>query len=202
MQRLTQTLAIVSLTLAVSTSAAGAEPKDAKQAEHRGSQSAHVHGSAELQIVLDASQLFLELHSPAMNLLGFEHEASSPEQQALVKSTRIKLANANALFLFNGGECTLNQQSADFSAIVKTAENMHSDHDHSSHKHHKSGHDSHRDIEAAYQYTCIKPDKLRSITTSLHKVFPSIASLQVQWIVHNQQGAATLNHEHTEIHFR
>lgn len=208
MQRLIQSLAIVSLTLAISTSAFGDESKDVK---HAGSQSPHVHGSAELHIVLDANQLSLALHSPAMNLLGFEHNASSPEQQAVVESTRINLAKANRFFLLNGGECTLNQQSADFSAILKTSENIHVDDDQhntelSSHEHHHEDHesnnDSHSNIEVTYRYTCAKPDKLHSITVSLQEVFPSIASLQVQWIVHSRQGAATLNHEHNKIHFR
>lgn len=202
MTQFIQNIAVILLTLAINTLAFGNEPKGEIHSEHKGSLSPHVHGNAELHIVLDASQLSLALHSPAMNLLGFEHNANSPEQQAMVESTRINLKNTNALFLLNGGGCTLNQQSTDFSAILKTDVNVRADNKQGSHEDHDLDNDSHRDIEASYQYTCTKPDKLRSITVALHEVFTSIASLQIQWIVHSRQGAATLNHEHNEIHFR
>lgn len=216
MQRLTQTLVTALLTLALNTLVVGGEPKSVAKVEHTGSKSPHVHGSAELHIVLDTGQLIIELHSPAMNLLGFEHNASSPEQQAVVESTRNNLTKANEFFLFDGGECSLNQQSANFSAILKTSENLYIDDDQHNtepnsqehhHEDHESNHDSHsnnthNNIEAIYQYNCEKPDKLISMTTHIQDVFPSIRALQVQWIVHNQQGAAKLSPKHNKIHFR
>ncbi|MFT6450418.1 MAG: hypothetical protein ACJAW8_002799, partial [Oleispira sp.] len=32
-------------------------------------------------------------------------------------------------------------------------------------------------------------------------VFPGITSLQVQWIIHSQQGVATLNHQRNTLNF-
>ncbi|MBL4827321.1 MAG: DUF2796 domain-containing protein [Spongiibacteraceae bacterium] len=184
-------LLAAALTLALNPSAIGDATQGEKQAH---SLPAHVHGNAQLQLVLEADQLLLALHSPAMNLLGFEHDVHGPEQLAMVESTRAKLAKANTLFLFTGGECVLNQQSLDLSAIL-TAEK-------SAHPSHQQENNSHSDIEATYQYTCLKPNDLQTITLMLHTVFPSIEFLQVQWIIRNRQGAATLNDKHNEIHFR
>ena len=208
MRRSIYPIAAVSLTVALSQSAISSE---LEALTHGGSQSPHVHGNAELHMVLDASQLFLELHSPAMNLLGFEHTASSPEQQAIIESTRIKLANTHTYFMINGGECTLNQQSTDFPAVLNVRKSVQADDDRhdnkkNTHRHHDEGdesnNESHSDIESIYRYTCAKPDKLRSMIIRLYEVFPSIESLQVQWVMRNQQGATMLNDDNHEIHFR
>ena len=44
----------------------------------------HAHGLVELHGVLDGSVLILELESPAVNFLGFEHLARTAEEQARV----------------------------------------------------------------------------------------------------------------------
>src|SRR3546814_9197080 len=58
--------------------------------EHEGATSlgAHEHGAARLNAALDGNQLELELISPAMNLLGFEHAAASAADEAKIASVR------------------------------------------------------------------------------------------------------------------
>jgi len=179
-QNLAKTLARVCLILTISAPVLCKADNETKEhSEHGESQSPHVHGKAELHIVLDGNQLFVELHSPAMNLLGFEHDIHSSEDQKKVENTRTRLENPNALFLFNDGECVPKQQSSDFSDTH-----------------------SHNDIEATYLYICEKPDSLHSAKIFLLNVFSNITSLQVQWIIHNQQGVSTLDHQHNEINFQ
>jgi hypothetical protein len=48
---------------------------------------AHVHGEAELNIVFEGRELLMELESPSFNLVGFEHEPKSLDQQKLVENT-------------------------------------------------------------------------------------------------------------------
>ena len=211
MQQLTQTLGTALLTLTIGTSTLGDEAKITKQATYTGTQSPHVHGHAKLYIVLEANQLSLELHSPAMNLLGFEYIDNSPEQQVIMENTRIDLANADGLFVFNGAKCTLTQQNMDLSATLRadkkaqTDDNEHnteSSADEHSHEKHQSNNGSHSNIEVTYRYSCEKPDELTSMATRIQNLFPSIGSLQVQWIAHNQQGAVTLSPKRNKIHFR
>ena len=49
---------------------------------------AHEHGSASLNIALEGNSLELELDSPAMNLLGFEHAAHSTADRAKLASVK------------------------------------------------------------------------------------------------------------------
>ena len=59
----------------------------------QGSLDAHVHGEAELNIVFEGRELLMELESPSFNLVGFEHEPQSLDQQKLVENTIEKLNN-------------------------------------------------------------------------------------------------------------
>ena len=63
-----------------------------------GSLGAHEHGVAKLNAVLDGSTLELELDSPSMNLVGFEHAASSDADKAKVAAVRQQLEQPLKLF--------------------------------------------------------------------------------------------------------
>jgi hypothetical protein len=65
--------------------------------EH-GSLGAHEHGVGRLNAVLDGQTLELELESPAMNLVGFEHTATTDADKAKVAAVRAQLEKPLALF--------------------------------------------------------------------------------------------------------
>lgn len=168
-------------------------------------QEAHIHGLAKLLVVLEGEQLEIELHSPAMNLLGFEHRASTPEQQALVKNAKNTLANANRLFTFGLTQCQLIDHDVDISRMLD--ESVHHDKDHHDEKHDLDHHDRHEEydhsnIEARYHYRCARPDQLGSLRTSIPVEFPGIESLQVQWIINGRQGATTLDNIRHHLNFK
>ncbi|MBQ0729840.1 MAG: DUF2796 domain-containing protein [Oleispira antarctica] len=201
MRQFFQKLASVSLVLAMSTAAFGNEATEhSEHSEHSESLSPHIHGKAELQIVLEDNQLSVELNSPAMNLLGFEHGIRNAKDQLVVETVRARLENPNDLFFFNDGGCVLEPQSADFSDLLITHKNVQANHEH--HENHKQDNNSHNDIKATYLYHCDKPSNLHSALIRLSAIFPNITSLHVQWIIHNRQGVTTLSHEHNEINFR
>jgi len=188
MQQFFLNLQRVALIFIISVSAFGRE-----------SLSPHIHGEAGLHIIMDGSKLLVELNSPAMNLLGFEHAIHNSEDQAMVENTRVHLKNPNALFILNDGKCQLKEQAVDFSNILKASEHKH----HETHGQDNDPHtNSHKDIEATYLYLCEEPNNLHSARVLLLDVFPNITSLHVQWIIHNQQGENTLNHKHNDITFR
>ncbi|HBS79991.1 MAG TPA: DUF2796 domain-containing protein, partial [Pseudomonas sp.] len=75
---------------------------------HHDSLGAHEHGAAELDAALDGSTLEVELRSPAMNLVGFEHAPSSEADKRKVADARKQLEQPNGLFgLPAAAGCTL-----------------------------------------------------------------------------------------------
>ncbi len=62
---------------------------------------AHVHGLSELTLAMEGEKLEIQLQSPAMNLLGFEHKARTTNDIAAVEHAQSLLSNPDSLFLFS-----------------------------------------------------------------------------------------------------
>jgi hypothetical protein len=164
----------------------------------------HVHGIANLLVVFEGTQLDIELRSPAMNLLGFEHSARTSEQQAAVKNTKETLANANSLFNFGPAQCQLTGLDVDMSDMLDKGFHQGKEHHNAEHDaNHRDGQEAHDhpNIRARYHYHCARHDQLSSLRTSIPVEFPGIESLQVQWIINGRQGAATLDNSRRHLNF-
>ncbi|MBC3304178.1 DUF2796 domain-containing protein [Pseudomonas sp. SWRI18] len=152
--------------------------------EH-GSLGAHEHGVGRLNAVLDGQVLELELDSPAMNLVGFEHVATSAADKAKVAAARKQLENPAALFnLPKAAGCVVSSQELNSPLFGDKPEADHDDDDDhdakdAAHEHH---HD-HSEIHAHYQFTCATPTALSNLDlTQVFKTFPATQKIQVQLI--------------------
>ncbi|CRM21679.1 MULTISPECIES: DUF2796 domain-containing protein [unclassified Pseudomonas] len=153
--------------------------------EH-GSLGAHEHGVGRLNAVLDGQALELELDSPAMNLVGFEHLATSAADKAKVAAARKQLENPLALFnLPKAAGCVISSQELNSPLFGDKPEADHDDDDDDhdakdgAHEHH---HD-HSEIHAHYQFTCATPTALGNLDlTQVFKTFPATQKIQVQLI--------------------
>ena len=149
-------------------------------AEH-GSLDAHEHGAAQLNVVLDGKMLHLQLDSPAMNLVGFEHAARSDADKAKVAAARSQLEQPQALFGVNAGDCNISKQELESPLFAEHKHEEHHEHDHGS---------EHSEIHAHYSLDCQKPEELKQLNLGeLFKRFPATEKIQVQLIGPNgQQG--------------
>ncbi|MGU9858888.1 DUF2796 domain-containing protein [Pseudomonas sp. LF245] len=152
--------------------------------EH-GSLGAHEHGVGRLNAVLDGQDLELELDSPAMNLVGFEHVATTAADKAKVAAVRKQLENPLALFnLPKGAGCVVSSQELNSPLFGDKPEADHDDDD--DHDHDAKGgehHHDHSEIHAHYQFTCATPTALSNLDlTQVFKTFPATQKIQVQLI--------------------
>ena len=182
MRRLLLALPFALLPLAV------AHAHDEHDHDHaHGTLGAHEHGVAKLNAVLDGNTLELELDSPAMNLVGFEHMASTDADKAKVAAVRQQLEQPLKLFaLASAAGCKEDQQELE-SPLFGDAAKADDDGDE-----HEKGH-VHSDINAHYQLTCATPEKLTQIDLApLYKAFPATQKINVQLIGPNgQKGVET-----------
>ena len=164
--------------------------------EH-GSLGAHEHGVGRLNAALDGLTLELELDSPAMNLVGFEHVATTDADKTKVAATRARLEQPLALFnLPKAAGCVVENQELESPLFGATPE-ADDDHDEDADEHH---HD-HSEIHARYQFTCVTPGALKTLDlANIFNSFPATRKIQVQLIgPSGQQGvevtakAAALN---------
>jgi len=178
MRRLMLALPFALLPLAVAHAA------DEHDHDHEhGSLGAHEHGVGRLNAVLDGQALELELDSPAMNLVGFEHAATSAADKAKVAAARKQLENPLALFnLPKAAGCVISTQELNSPLFGDKPEADHDDDDDhdakdGAHEHH---HD-HSEIHAHYQFTCATPTALSNLDlTQVFKTFPATQKIQVQ----------------------
>ncbi|NBF09285.1 DUF2796 domain-containing protein [Pseudomonas sp. Fl4BN1] len=184
MRRLLLALPFALLPLAI---AQAAEVHDHEH-EH-GSLGAHEHGVGRLNAVLDGLALELELESPAMNLVGFEHAPSTDTDKAKVAAARAQLEQPLVLFsLPKAAGCVVAKQELQSPLFGdKPDANEHDDDDdHDADAKAADGHEHHHEhseIHAHYQLTCAKPDVLKTLDLSqIFKTFPATVKIQVQLI--------------------
>ena len=173
MRRLLLALPFALLPLAVAHAA------DEHDHEH-GSLGAHEHGIGRLNAALDGQTLELELEGPAMNLVGFEHAATTDADKAKVASVRAQLEKPLVLFnLPKAAGCVVAMQELESPLF---GDKPHADDDHDKDAKDEHHHD-HSEIHAHYQFTCAAPGALKNLDlANIFNTFPATQKIQVQLI--------------------
>ena len=156
-----------------------------------GSLGKHEHGVAQLNVALDGKTLELELDSPAMNLVGFEHAASTDADKAAVAKARAQLEKPLELFALPvTAGCSVASQELR-SPLFGDKAPAHAHKEKAGHEHeHEHGH---ADIHAHCQLSCEKPELLKLLTLAeFFKRFPATQKIQVQLIGPDGQKGADL----------
>lgn len=154
---------------------------------------AHEHGAADLDAALDGAMLEIELRSPAMNLVGFEHAPSSDADKGKIAGARKQLEQPDSLFgLTPAAGCTLAKTELE-SPLFEDG-----------HKHeHEADHGSqHSEIHAHYHFKCATPQALTGLDLQgLFKTFPGTEKIQAQLIGPNGQRGAQLTAQQPRAEF-
>jgi len=175
--------------------------------EEAASLAAHEHGAAQLNVALDGKRLELELTSPAMNLLGFEHAPASAADEAKIANARAQLEQPQGLFgLPSAAECTVSEQhfEGELLGSAHAGYKRGDDHDHEHKNEHKHEHEDggHSDIAARYQLDCSNPDALHALNLKgLFESFPGTEKIQVQLIGPNGQQGVKLTPARAQLPF-
>jgi len=166
---------------------------------------AHEHGHATLMLMQEKDELQLVFKSPAMNITGFEHQASSPEQHAKIEWAKQSLSDAAQLFLISqNAQCALKHVHIT-SSLLETDDRSdeHEGHDTDDHDSHKGNDDngSHSEFEAEYHFECENISELKAIKVALFEAFTSIEELETHIITRSGQKLLELDHDNVSITF-
>jgi hypothetical protein len=158
---------------------------DHEHGEAHASLGAHEHGVGRLDVVLEGKKLELQFDSPAMNIVGFEHEATSTEDKAKVTQARELLLKPNALFnIPDAANCSAT--SVKLSSPLFGDKDAHADHAKGEEHDHE-----HSEIHGRYAFVCDAPAALKKLDlSSIFKTFPDTKKLQVQLISPGGQSGA------------
>ena len=169
----------------------------------------HQHGSANLDIVVDADKIYLSFESPAANLIGFEHEPKNDEQKSLIDTTVQHLKNSgNVLSIAESAVCNLVKSDAEWHLQSEHADEHKKDHDHdeghseghdeheehAAHEHHEE-HESeavHSEFHAEYEIGCSNIEKVSEIEVILFSQFKNLEKIHVQASLPKTQTGMTM----------
>jgi len=161
----------------------------------------HVHGVAELGVVIENSTIAVSIEAPLADIIGFEHEPEDDEQVVAIRRAAALLADpANLFEPSEAAGCSLAGHSIDAPGFFhKNAgtggstdnESAHADRNHQrSGKAHgeSAGHgddDSrsdhhHSNLNASYEWTCSDIARLDGLALSVAENFGSIETINVQ----------------------
>jgi Protein of unknown function (DUF2796) len=161
----------------------------AAEAEHR-EHGPHEHGVAELNVALDGNVLWLELSSPAMNIVGFEHAPSNAEQKAAVDAATQTLKDGARVFATSpDADCDLTEAK-----VTTDVEHPEGDH-HDAVEHDEPGKHAgevHSEFQASYRFECATPDALEQLEVHLFDLFPGTEEIDAQVISGSGQSATEL----------
>jgi len=155
----------------------------------------HVHGEAALYLMLQGNELEMEFHSPAMNIVGFEHKAVSVEEKQKIQNALAILKQTDELFAFKGTQCKLEKAEAEFKLEENDEHDAEEHHDHEA----EGNHAEHSEFHVIYQFTCDDGKSLRVIEVNLPARFSGIRTLDAEWVLKGKQGAAELTKDTNTI---
>lgn len=167
--------------------------------EHR-QHEAHVHGKAELSLLIDGDTVAIELKSPALNMLGFEHEPKTNEEKEIVEQANKKLSDYNNIISIADLNCQVIESEIE-SPYESEHEEEHHDHDHKHHDDHH-GDDEHGDYYLSYSLKCENTDKLKTIEVKLFDNFDGFETIEATWINQMDIGSAELSSEQKIINLK
>jgi hypothetical protein len=174
----------------------------AEHAHAHGSLAPHEHGTARLDIALDGQTLAMNLDSPAVNLLGFEHAPASEADRAAIAKARAQLSAALQLFnLPSAAGCSIAQvdlQSPLFgNAAPAGAAAGHDDEDDEDGDHH-----AHSDVDGHFQFQCEHPEALQGLDLSrFFSTFPATHKVLVQAITAKGQAGHDATPDNSKVAF-
>lgn len=181
---------LFSLCLALSSSTLYADDHEHEHEEH----GAHEHGAATLSLAVGTAGLEIMLESPAANIIGFEHAATTDaDKQKLADAVKKLEAGAELFSMNTEAGCTLKSAEV-ISALLGNAEDAaksKDDHDH------KEG-ETHNDMDVTWSFACTQPAELKEVAVKLFAAFPDgFQHIKAEWVTEKGASAMELDKDDT-----
>jgi hypothetical protein len=172
----------------------------------------HVHGHGTLNIAVEEKRVSMELEVPGMDIVGFEHEATTDDQKTALEKAKSELAKPLSLFkLPAGAGCSVIEAKVEIEAEhghghgQGGGEDEHAkaeddDHDEPAREEHDDDeHEGHNAFHVTYALDCAKPANLTSITFDYFKSFAGAQDLTVNVVTAKAQNKYEVSRDKPEL---
>ena len=146
----------------------------------------HEHGVGELNIAVEGNAMNLEFMIPGADIVGFEYEAKSDSDIALVNTALSKFQDFENIFtLSSSGNCNLIDAEID----INQGDEHEDEHDYEDEHDHEDEHDqdeheeeAHNEFVAHYSFTCGNVKEIDRIDFPYFTTFPNSGELEIQFV--------------------
>lgn len=166
----------------------------------------HVHGHGTLNIAIEGSKLSMELEVPGMDIVGFEHAATSDADKATVDKATKLLETPLVLFkLPAAAGCKVAEAKVAIEPEHEHGDEDHDDHDHDAadkdHDEHgdHDEHAGHNQFHVTYGLDCAKPQEIASIAFDYFKSFAGAHDLTVNVVTAKAQNTYEVSRDKPEL---
>lgn len=143
---------------------------------------AHEHGSLKLDVAIEGNKLTIAMEAPLDNLLGFERAPRTDAERKAAADVLTRLRSMDKgtpLFAVDtAAQCTLGKTEVQAPVLEPGAK--------------PAAKDGHADLDASYEFTCAKPDALRTLDVGLFDAYKRIQRIDVQVAGPKGQSKVTL----------
>jgi hypothetical protein len=165
-------LTIAAMTLGALLAADKHDHKKSEKHSHGKSQKAHDHGAAELNIAIEGTKAEIELHAPAMGIVGFEYVPSTAADKK-------KQADALAALKNNISKVVIFDPALGCKITAKSVDINQEEPDHA-------------EVDGDFQVVCAKPLAGSKVSFGMTKTYPAYATLRVQAVGASGQAGAEI----------
>lgn len=160
----------------------------------------HVHGEAMLEVVLEGQALNITLHSPAINLVGFEHPAATEQEKAGLQALESSMhAPEYWIELPSSADCALSR--VEIGQHHEASLDGDEDHEHEHEESAGAPTDEHMDLSFDYRFLCASPENLDSARILLFDRYPALTALTAQ-VITRTQSVQELNANNADLKFK
>ena len=183
-------------------------------------QTEHIHGKADINLIIEKKHIELELTIPAMSAIGFEYPPSKKEENVAISSVK-KILNAPNIFTFYSTKGLFKKKSIIPLEEIEKSIKWHQDNDHEKHhdlnhnahenhgkniNHQEDHHNEHQPSESAHSefkligtYLNKSEDDISLITTTLFDSFEGIEEIMITILSNNEQKQIILHRKDAKI---
>jgi len=167
----------------------------------------HVHGHGNLNIAVEDKRVSMELEVPGMDIVGFEHDATTDDQKALMEKAKAQLAQPLAVFkLPAAAGCKVADAKVELQAEHHHDGDADDDHDHehdqggaAGEDHDHDGHEGHKEFHVTYALDCAKPASLTAIDFQYFKLFAGAHDLTVNVVTAKAQNSYEVSRDQPSL---
>lgn len=157
---------------------------------------AHEHGIGQLDVAIEGATIQMELSSPAVNLIGFEHPPRNAGERDALDHAVEALRGGTDLFRFDkDARCVLRDASVTSPLLVAGADSAHDDDD-------EDGHEGHADLAVSWRFDCANPGAVAGLdAAAFFARFPQTEKLRLQAVTTQRQSAGELTAQQPKFRF-